>query len=66
MIESLENLHLAPHRVFVPLDLLLRDDLECNVDFDACTLGALIRVHGQQRIIGRCARCAARTSGAWS
>ena len=35
MIESLEDLHLAPNTLFIPFDLLLRDDLQRDLMSDS-------------------------------
>lgn len=34
MIEALEDPHLAPHALLIPLDLLLRDGLQGNLESD--------------------------------
>ena len=41
MVEALEDLHLAPHALLVPLDLLLRNGLQCNIAHDIHRLGGV-------------------------
>jgi hypothetical protein len=41
MVEALEDLHLAPHTLLVPLDHLLRNGLQRNIAHDIRRLGGV-------------------------
>ena len=42
MMETLEDLHFALHPLLVPLDLLLRNGLQCDIAHDVGRLGGVI------------------------